>query len=216
MRFCKSILQKGNFFAGIFAKAYQDEDSHALVSTFDQNLDLQLRALEKAGCKKIFREKVSSTKRERPQFQRMLDQIRAGDTIVVWKLDRLARSTRNLLETMELIREAGGKFRSLSEPWADTTTHAGKMIMTIFAGIAEFERDLIRERTSAGREAARKRGVRFGRPRKLTLDQSELARRLVLEGKAVSDIARTFNVHSATIYRLADPDSSDVQMAMHS
>ena len=132
------------------------------------------------------------------------------------KLDRLARSTRNLLETMELIREAGGKFRSLSEPWADTTTHAGKMIMTIFAGIAEFERDLIGERTSAGREAAQKRGVRFGRPRKLTLDQSELARRLVLEGKAVSDIARTFNVHSATIYRLADPDSSDVQMAMHS
>ena len=188
---------------------------YARVSTFDQNLDLQLRALEKAGCKKIFREKVSSTKRERPQFQRMLDQIRAGDTIVVWKLDRLARSTRNLLETMESIREAGGKFRSLSEPWADTTTHAGKMIMTIFAGIAD-ERDLIRERTSAGREAAQKRGVRFGRPRKLTLDQSELARRLVLEGKAVSDIARTFNVHSATIYRLADPDSSDVQMAMHS
>ena len=189
---------------------------YARVSTFEQNLDLQLRALEKAGCKKIFREKVSSTKRERPQFQRMLDQIRVGDTIVVWKLDRLARSTRSLLETMESIREAGGKFRSLSEPWADTTTHAGKMIMTIFAGIAEFERDLIRERTSAGREAAQKRGVRFGRPRKLTLDQSELARRLVLEGKAVSDIARTFNVHSATIYRLAGPDSSDVQMAMHS
>jgi DNA invertase Pin-like site-specific DNA recombinase len=80
----------------------------------------------------------------------------SGDTIVVWKLDRLARSTRDLLETMETIREAGGRFRSLSEPWADTTTHAGKMIMTIFAGIAEFERDLIRERTGAGREAARK------------------------------------------------------------
>jgi DNA invertase Pin-like site-specific DNA recombinase len=96
----------------------------------------------------------------------MLDQIRAGDTIVVWKLDRLARSTRNLLETMESIREARAKFQSLSEPWADTTTRAGKMIMTIFAGIAEFERDLIRERTSAGREAAQKRGVRFGRPPK--------------------------------------------------
>ena len=129
---------------------------YARVSTLDQNLDLQLRALEKAGCKKIFREKVSGTNRERPQFQRMLDQIRAGDTIVVWKLDRLARSTRDLLETMETIREAGGKFQSLSEPWADTTTHAGKMIMTIFAGIAEFERDLIRERTGAGREAAEK------------------------------------------------------------
>src|SRR5271166_6189311 len=121
----------------------------------------------------------------------------------LWKLDRLARSTRDLLETMETIRQAGGRFRSLSEPWADTTTHAGKMIMTIFAGIAEFERDLIRERTGAGREAARKRGVRFGRPRKLSLDQEQLARRLVLEGKSASDIARTFNVHVATIYRLA-------------
>ena len=147
---------------------------------------------------------VSGSDRERPQFQRMLDQIRSSDTIVVWKLDRLARSTRDLLETMEAIREAGGKFQSLSEPWADTTTHAGKMIMTIFAGIAEFERDLIRERTSAGREAARKRGVRFGRPRKLSVDQEQLARRLVLEGRSVSDIARTFNVHVATIYRLAE------------
>ena len=103
---------------------------------------------------------------------------------------------------MEAIREAGGTFQSLSEPWADTTTHAGKMIMTIFAGIAEFERDL-RERTGAGRDAARKRGVRFGRPRKLSLDQEQLARRLVVEGKSVSDIARTFSVHVATIYRLA-------------
>ena len=176
---------------------------YARVSSLEQNLDLQLRALEKADCKKIFREKVSGASRERPQFQRMLDQIRAGDTIVVWKLDRLARSTRALLETMEAIRESGGKFKSLSEPWADTTSHAGKMIMTIFAGIAEFERDLIRERTGAGREAARKRGVRFGRPRKLSLDQEQLARRLVSEGKSVSDIARTFSVHVATIYRLA-------------
>ena len=133
----------------------------------------------------------------------MLDQIRPGDTIVVWKLDRLARSTRDLLETMETIRQAGGKFQSLSEPWADTTTHAGKMIMTIFAGIAEFERGLIRERTSAGREAARKRGVRFGRPRKLTPEQENLARRLVSEGKAVPELAAAFKVHAATIYRLA-------------
>ena len=107
------------------------------------------------------------------------------------------------METIEAIREAGGRFQSLSEPWADTTTDAGKMIMTIFAGIAEFERDLIRERTGAGREAARKRGVRFGRPRKLSSDQEQLARRLVLEGKSASDIARTFSVHVATIYRLA-------------
>src|ERR1700737_5409347 len=149
MRFCKSILEKGEFLRGFLQNLIKMKIGYARVSTFDQNLDLQLRALEKAGCKKIFREKVSSTKRERPQFQRMLDQIRAGDTIVVWKLDRLARSTRNLLETMELIREAGGKFRSLSEPWADTTTHAGKMIMTIFAGIADYaERAIMQSRST--------------------------------------------------------------------
>jgi DNA invertase Pin-like site-specific DNA recombinase len=175
----------------------------ARVSTQDQNLELQLKALRKAGCQKIFREKVSGYNRQRPEFQRMLDQIRAGDVIVVWKLDRLARSTRDLLNTMETISEAGGKFQSLSEPWADTTTHAGKMILTVFAGIAEFERDLIRERTSAGREAAKQRGVPFGRPRKLNTDQRKVATQLLSEGKAVRDIARTFDVHEATIYRLA-------------
>jgi len=180
---------------------------YARVSTQDQNLDLQLRALKKAGCQKTFREKVSGFNRQRPEFQRMLDQIRSGDTIVVWKLDRLARSTRDLLNTLETINEAGGKFQSLSEPWANTTTHAGKMIMTVFAGIAEFERDLIRERTSAGRDAARQRGVRFGRPRKLNPDQAELASKLLAEGKAARDIARTFNVHEATIYRLAERTS---------
>ncbi len=138
----------------------------------------------------------------------MLDQIREGDTVLVWKLDRLARSTRDLLETMETIREVGGKFLSLSEPWADTTSHAGKMIMTVFAGIAEFERDLIRERTSAGRVAAQKRGVRFGRPRKLNPDQAKLAKRLIDEGKLVSEVAKTFGVHVATIYRLAAVDGS--------
>ncbi len=114
-----------------------------------------------------------------------------------------ARSTRDLLNTMETINEVGGKFQSISEPWANTTTHTGKMIMTVFAGIAEFERDLIRERTGAGREAARQRGVRFGRPRKLNNDQAKVAAQLLSEGKAVRDIARTFNVHEATIYRLA-------------
>jgi DNA invertase Pin-like site-specific DNA recombinase len=113
---------------------------YARVSTLDQNLDLQMRVLREASCKKIFREKVSSASRERPKFQQMLDQLRHGDTVIVWKLERLARSTRDLLETMETIREAGARFRSLSEPWANTTTHAGKLIMTVFAGIAECER----------------------------------------------------------------------------
>jgi DNA invertase Pin-like site-specific DNA recombinase len=175
---------------------------YARVSTVEQNLDLQLQALKKARCRRIFQEKVSASARNRPEFQRMLDQIRDGDVLVVWKLDRLARSTRDLLETMETIRQAGGKFQSLSEPWADTTTHAGKMIMTIFSGIAEFERGLIQERTSVGREAARKRGVRFGRPRKLTPEQESLAHRLVSEGKSIRELAVAFKVHAATIYRL--------------
>jgi DNA invertase Pin-like site-specific DNA recombinase len=101
------------------------------------------------------------------------------------------------------LSDSGAKFQSISEPWANTTTHAGKMIMTIFAGIAEFERDLIRERTGAGREAAKKRGVRFGRPRKLNPEQLQLASELIDQGKAVREIAKTFKVHEATIYRLA-------------
>ena len=135
----------------------------------------------------------------------MLDQLRDGDVVTVWKLDRLARSTRNLLEIVEAIRQAGARFQSISEPWADTTTRAGKMIMTIFAGIAEFERDLIRERTGAGRADARKRGVRFGRPKKMTVDQQTLAQRLLQEGKSVREVARTFSVHPATLYRILNP-----------
>jgi DNA invertase Pin-like site-specific DNA recombinase len=124
---------------------------YARVSTQDQRLNLQLEALQKAGCKRVFREKVTGAYRDRPELNRMLDQLREGDIVAVWKLDRLARSTHNLLEIVETIGAAGARFQSLSEPWANTTTHAGKMIMTVFAGIAEFERDLIRERTGAGR-----------------------------------------------------------------
>ena len=107
---------------------------YARVSTIEQNLDLQLQALMKVGCQNIYREKVSGATRQRPEFQRLLDQVRAGDVIIVWKLDRLAHSTRDLLETIETIREAGAKFQSISEPWAETTTHAAKMIMTVLRG----------------------------------------------------------------------------------
>ena len=195
------MAQKLTFLQGLLQSFVKI--GYARVSTQDQNLDLQLKALKNAGCQKIFREKASGTTRQRPEFQRMLDQIRSGDTIVVWKLDRFARSTRDLLNTVETLGEAGAKFQSLSEPWANTTTHAGKMIMTVFAGIAEFERDLIRERTGAGLQAARKRGVQFGRPRKLNPDQARLVSDLLEQGRAVREIARTFKVHEATIYRLA-------------
>jgi DNA invertase Pin-like site-specific DNA recombinase len=192
-------------FAIYFAKLSLDASmkiGYARVSTGVQNLDLQLTALDEAGCKRIFQEKISGADRNRPELKRLLDQLRAGDTVIVWKLDRLARSTRDLLEVMETVRKSDASFQSLTEPWADTTTHAGKMIMTIFAGIAEFERDLIRERTNAGRVAAHHRGVRFGRPKKLTEGQQELAARLLQEGKSVSEVATIFKVHGATIYRM--------------
>ena len=181
---------------------------YARVSTNDQNLDLQLAALKEAGCGRIFQEKISGAKIDRPELKRLLDQLRPDDIVVVWKLDRLARSTQNLLELADQIKLAGAAFCSLSEPWADTSSPSGKMIMTVFAGIAEFERDLIRERTGAGRVAAQQRGVRFGRPEKMNEEQKLLAKRLLQEEKSVSEIAKTFNVHKATIYRLLDQGAS--------
>ncbi len=175
---------------------------YARVSTSDQNLDLQLAALKEAGCDRIFQEKISGAKIDRPELQRLLDHLRPDDIVVVWKLDRLARSTQNLLELADLIKLAEASFSSLSEPWADTSSPSGKMVMTVFAGIAEFERALIRERTGAGRVAAQKRGVRFGRPKKMNEEQKLLAKRLLQEDKSVSEVAKTFNVHKATIYRL--------------
>src|SRR4051794_27361428 len=126
---------------------------YARVSTEDQDLTLQRTALSGAGCKRIYEEKVSGAKRSRPELDRMLDQLRAGDVIVVSRLDRLARSTRDLLDIAEQLKEVGAGLRSLHEPWADTTSPAGRMVLTVFAGIAEFERALINERTSTGRVA---------------------------------------------------------------
>ena len=177
---------------------------YARVSTEDQHLDVQLQALRAAGCKKLFQEKVTGTIRTRPELQRLLDHLREGDTVVVSKLDRLARSTRDLLEIAETIKQAGAGLKSLSEPWADTTSPAGKMVLTVFAGIGEFERALIVERTSTGRSAAKKRGGRFGRPAKLSPEKAELAARLIAEGQSVKHVAKTFGVHPATIYRGVD------------
>jgi DNA invertase Pin-like site-specific DNA recombinase len=175
---------------------------YARVSTDDQDLSLQRAALKEAGCKRIFEEKISGTKRDRPELARLLDHLREGDVLVVTRLDRLARSTRDLLDIAERLKEAGAGLRSLAEPWADTTSPAGRMVMTVFAGIAEFERALIVQRTSTGRIAAQQRGVRFGRPRSLTSEQVALGRRLVEAGSSVRDVARTvLKCHPATLYR---------------
>ena len=190
---------------------------YARVSTDDQELTLQRAALRGAGCKRIYEEKASGAKRARPELTRMLDQLRAGDVVVVSRLDRLARSTRDLLNIAEELKDAEAGLRSLHEPWADTTSPAGRMVLTVFAGIAEFERELIRERTNSGRVSAKARGVRFGRPPKLTNDQIALARRLVGEGTSVPEASRTLKVHRTTLYRalgdLTPPRRRGAQMA---
>jgi DNA invertase Pin-like site-specific DNA recombinase len=174
---------------------------YARVSTDDQNLELQRVALQAAGCARIYEEKISGAKRNRPELVRMLDQIRSDDVIVVSRLDRLARSTRDLLDIAEQLKTAEAGLRSLHEPWADTTSPAGRMVLAVFAGIAEFERELIHERTSSGRTAAKNRGVRFGRRPKLTSDQIALAERLIGEGTSARETAKMLNVHAATLYR---------------
>lgn len=175
---------------------------YARVSTQGQDLTQQRAALREAGCTRIFEEKVSGTKRDRPELGQLLDHLRAGDVVTVARLDRLARSTRDLLEIAERIREAGAGLRSLAEPWADTTTPAGRMVLTVFAGIADFERSLIVERTSAGRIAAKARGVRFGPHPSLSAEQIAHARTLVeQDGKPVVEVAGLFGVHRATLYR---------------
>jgi DNA invertase Pin-like site-specific DNA recombinase len=152
---------------------------YARVSTDGQNLNIQIHEWREAGRDRIFPEKLSAANRQRPELASMLEQFRKDDVIIVWKLDRLARSTRALLlELADAISKAGAGLTSLSEPWADTTSPAGRMVLPVFAGIAECERELIRERTGTGKIAAMKREVRFGRPARLTTEQAALARRL--------------------------------------
>ena len=159
---------------------------YARVSTEDQNLDGQRQRLSAAGCEKLFEEKLSGAKRNRPKLEKLIEHLRKGDVLVVTRLDRLARSTSELLRIAERLTEKSAGLQSLDEPWADTTSPSGRMVMTIFAGIAEFERTLIISRTNDGRVAAKARGVTFGRPKKMRLDQQELARELVRDGKSIS------------------------------
>lgn len=174
---------------------------YARVSTTEQDLVAQRKRLREAGCWRIYEEKVSGAARRRPELARLIDALRPRDVLVVTRLDRLARSTAELLQLAERLEEKEAGLQSLAELWADTTSPAGRMVLTVFAGIAEFERALIAERTEEGRRSARQRGVAFGRPRKLRPDQQALARQLLDEGRSVSEVARTFNVHPATIYR---------------
>ena len=174
---------------------------YARVSTDDQNLDAQTDALKAAGAERIFADKISGSKRDRPELDAMLDQLRRGDVVVVTKYDRLARSLRDLLDLVEVIKERGVGFRSLAED-IDTTTPAGRLIFHVFASIAQFERERIAERTKEGLQAAKARGRVGGRPPALTAAQKVEVRRMRDdEQRQVSEIARLFKVSERTVRR---------------
>ncbi len=176
---------------------------YARVSTDGQSVDAQVRQLTKAGCAKVFREVASGAKTDRAQLRKALAQLDAGDVLMVTRLDRLARSTRDLLNTLATItgREAG--FRSLGDTWADTTTPHGRLMLTVLGGLAEFERELIRARTGEGRARAQARGVRMGRKPKLTPHQRKEALARRENGEPMREIAQSYNVSHSTISRLS-------------
>ena len=174
---------------------------YARVSTLDQNLALQRDALSEAGCERIFIEQMSGAVADRPELMAALQFARGGDTLVVWKLDRLARSLKQLIETVETLRERGIHFRSLTEA-LDTTTAQGRLVFHMFGALAEFERGLILERTRAGLQAARKAGRTGGRPPKLTAKDIQAARAMLASPNiGVAEVARRLGVSQATLYR---------------
>jgi DNA invertase Pin-like site-specific DNA recombinase len=175
---------------------------YARVSTRDQNLNPQIEALKAAGAEPVYREKVSGARADRPQLFRLMAKLMPGDVVVVTKLDRLGRSTRELLELIERITKAGASFRSLGDPLWDTSSSQGRLLSTLLAAIADFERDLIRERTGAGRERAMANGVKFGRKRKLSDYQRTEAVKRRDAGETLAAIAKSYGVAISMISRL--------------
>jgi DNA invertase Pin-like site-specific DNA recombinase len=175
---------------------------YARVSTDGQTLDAQLTSLRAAGAEKVYSEKQSGAKTDRRQLANAIAALASGDVLLVTRLDRLARSTRDLLNVLATVADRGAGFRSIADAWADTTTPHGRLMLTVLGGLAEFERELIKARTSEGRKRAQARGVRFGRKPKLTPHQIQeaLARRQA--GEALAEIGRSYNVSHSTISRL--------------
>jgi DNA invertase Pin-like site-specific DNA recombinase len=184
---------------------------YARVSTYEQTLALQQDALQKAGCSKLFTDTASGAKTERKGLEEALNYVRKGDTLVVWRLDRLGRSLPHLIATMTDLEERGIGFKSLTEN-IDTTTSGGKLIFHIFGALAEFERNLIRERTQAGLLAARARGRRGGRPTSLTARQLSIAKALYSDKQhSIVEICRTLKISKATLYRSIKTKARDQQ-----
>jgi len=175
---------------------------YARVSTDGQTLDAQHTALKAAGAQQVYSEKISGAVTDRKALARAIDALGPGDTLIVTRLDRLARSTRDLLNVLDTIAKAGAGFRSIADTWADTTTPHGRLMLTVLGGLAEFERELIKARTSEGRSRAKARGQRFGRKPKLTSHQRQEALARRANGEALVDIGRSYNVSHSTISRL--------------
>lgn len=174
---------------------------YARVSTLDQNLNLQTDALDRAGCDKVFTDTASGAIDNRQGLNDAIEFCRSGDSLVVWKLDRLGRSLRHLIDTINRLQSKGVEFVSLQES-VDTTTSGGKLVFHVFGALAEFEREMIRERTKAGIKAARARGITTGRPRKLTRAQIQMAKTLMKSSaNSCSDICHTLKISRSTLYR---------------
>jgi DNA invertase Pin-like site-specific DNA recombinase len=175
---------------------------YARVSTNGQDLNGQIAELAAAGCAKVYREKASGAKTDRPELAKLLRVLDEGDVLIVTRLDRLARSTRDLLNVLDAVAKRGAGFRSLKDAWADTITPHGRLMLTVLGGLAEFERELIRARTGEGRKRAKARGGKFGRPRELTSHQRQEALARLAAGETQADVARTYAVDPTTIGRL--------------
>ena len=175
---------------------------YARVSTDGQTLAAQDAQLHAAGCAKVYSEKVSGAQTDRAELAKLLKRLDTGDVLIVTRLDRLARSTRDLLNILDTVAKAGAGFRSLADTWADTTTPHGRLMLTVLGGLAEFERELIRARIGEGRRRAQALGVKFGRPPKLNAHQRREAIQRLRNGETQADIARTYGVDPTTIGRL--------------
>src|SRR5271156_2646480 len=175
---------------------------YARVSTYGQTLDAQLEQLRGAGCTKIYREKVTGAHNDRRELLRMLAALAPGDVVTVTRIDRLARSTFDLFAVVKQIVDAKAQFRSLAEPWADTGTSTGRLMLAVLGGLADVERDLIRTRTAEGRSRATARGQHMGRPPALTSQQQAEARRRRANGATLKELSKSYNVSESTISRL--------------
>lgn len=173
---------------------------YARVSTSDQNLSLQIDSLEQVGCKKIFEDKISGAKDDRPGLNQAIEMLREGDTLVVWKLDRLGRSLKSLITLIGELEERGVNFKSVTDS-IDTSTPAGRFFFHMIASLAQMERELIAERTRAGLEAARRQGRFGGRKPVMTESKLKVARKLLKSGELPKDVARDLGVSLATLYR---------------